>query len=128
MSLFLFWKKIGTLDTENKTYEKINKNQEEIIKDNLEYNTRLKPSNGSEDKSLTTMCWIPKLHENPVGSRFIIASKNCSTKPLSKAIFNVLKLIYSQRKNFHRQSKFLSITINAGYSKMLILPLKLLTS
>ena len=128
MSLFLFWKKIGTLDTGNETYEKINKNQEEIIKDNLEYNTLLKPSNGSEDKSLTTMCWIPKLHENPVGSRFIIASKNCSTKPLSKTISNVFKLIYSQRKNFHRQSKFLSITINSRYSKMLILPLKILTS
>ena len=74
-------KKIGILDGENEKYEKINKNQEKIIQDNLEHNTRLKLSNGNEDKSLLIMYWIPKLYKNPVGSRFIIASKNCSTKP-----------------------------------------------
>ena len=89
-------------------YEKILKNQEEIIQDNLEYNTRLKFFNRSKDKSLSIMYWIPKLHKNPVGSRFIIASKNCSTKPLSKAVSYVFKLIYSQIKSFYRKSKFLS--------------------
>ena len=79
-----------------KTYEKINKNQEEIIQDNLDCNTRLKVSNESRDKSLPTMYWIPKLHKNPVGSQLIIASKYCSTKPLSKAVSNVFKLIHSQ--------------------------------
>ena len=59
-------------------YEKINKNQDEIIQDKLEYNTRLKLSNGSEDKSLPTMYWIPKLHKNPVGSRIMIASNYSS--------------------------------------------------
>ena len=61
------------------------------------------------------MYWIPKLH-NPVGSRFIIASKNCSTKPLSKAASNVFKLIYSQIENFHRESKLLS-----NYNKFWVL-------
>ena len=54
------------------------------------------------------MYWIPKLNKNPVGSRFIITSKNCSTKPLSKAVSNVFKLIYFQIENFHPKSKFLS--------------------
>ena len=62
------------------------------------------------------MYWIPKLHKNSVGSRLIIASKNCSTKPLSKAVTNVFKLIYSQIENFHRKSKFLS-----NYSKFWVL-------
>ena len=53
------------------------------------------------------MYWISKLHKNPVRSRFIIASKNCSTTPLYKAVFNVFKLIYSQIQNFHRKSKSL---------------------
>ena len=75
-------KEIGILDAGNETYEKIDKNQEEIIRDNLEYNTRLKLSNGSKDKSLPIMYWIPKFHKNPVGSRFIIVSKNCSTNCL----------------------------------------------
>ena len=101
-------KEIGILDAGNETYEKINKSQEEIIQDNLEYNTRLKLSNGSKDKSFQIMLWIPKLHKNPAGSQFIIASKNCSVKPLSKAVSNVFKLIYSQMENFHRKFKFLS--------------------
>ena len=67
------------------------------------------------------MYWIPKLHKNPVGFRFLIASNNCSTKPLSKAFSNVFKTIYSQIENFHRKSKFLSNSTNSGYSKMLIL-------
>ena len=75
-------KEIGILDAGNETYEKNDKNQEEIIRDNLEYNTCLKLSNGSKDKSLPIMYWIPKFHKNPVGSRFIIVSKNCSTNCL----------------------------------------------
>ena len=44
---------------------------------------------------------VPKLYKNPVGSRFIIASKN---------LFN------SQIENFHRKSKFLS-----NYNKFWVL-------
>ena len=43
-------KEIEILNAGNETNEKINKNQENIIQDNLEYNTRLKLSNGSKDK------------------------------------------------------------------------------
>ena len=54
------------------------------------------------------MYWFCKLHKNPVGSRFIIASKNSSTKPLPKAISNVFKRIYYQIENFHIKSELLS--------------------
>ena len=57
-------KEIGILDAENETIVKINKNQEEIIQDNLEYNIRLKLFNGSLDKSLPIMYCMPKLHKN----------------------------------------------------------------
>ena len=53
------------------------------------------------------MYWIPKLCKNPLGSRFIIASENCSMKPLSKAVSNVFKFTYSQVENLHRKSNFL---------------------
>ena len=108
-------KEIKILDVGNETHEKINKNLE-FIQDNLEYNTRLKLSGGSKDKSLPIMYWIPKLHKNPAGFRFIIASNNCSTKPLSQAISNVFKLIYSQIENFYRKSEFLS-----NYNKFWVL-------
>ena len=53
-------KENGILDAGNETYEKVNKNQIEIIQDNLEYKIRLKLSNGIKDKSLPVMSWIPK--------------------------------------------------------------------
>ena len=86
-------KEIGILDAGNEMHKKIKKNQEE----NSECSTRLKLSIGSKDKSLPIMYQIPKLHKNPVESRFIIASKNFSTKPLSKTLSNVFKLIYSKK-------------------------------
>ena len=90
-------KEIGILDAGNEMYEEIKRNQEETIQDISEYNTRLKLSIGSKDKSLPIMYQIPKLHKNPVESRFIIASKNFSTKLLSKTVSNVFKLIYCEK-------------------------------
>ena len=110
------WKEIGILETANETCEKINKNQIKIIQNNLEYNTRLTLSNESKEKSLPIMYSIPKLNKSPVGSRFIIAFKNYSTKPLPKAISNLIKLIYSQIEYFHRKSKFL-----CNYNKFWVL-------
>ena len=48
------------------------------------------------------------MHKSPIGSRFIVASKMCATKPISKIIASVFKLIYHQTENFHKKAKFLS--------------------
>ena len=52
--------------------------------------------------------WIPKMHKTPVGKRFIIASKNCSTKQLSKDVSKIFKLLFRQVRNFHDKSLFYS--------------------
>ena len=62
------------------------------------------------------MYWIPKMHKNPTGARYIIVSKICSTKPSSTFGSNVFKLVYSQITNFHKNTKFLS-----NYNKFLVL-------
>ena len=54
------------------------------------------------------MYWMPKMHKNPIGSRFIVASKVCSTKKLSTAISKVFKLFFNQVRNFHDKSRFYS--------------------
>ena len=59
---------------------------------------------------------MSKLHKNPVGSPFIIASKNCSTKSFSKAVSNVFKFIYFQIENFRRKSK-----LPSNYNKFWVL-------
>ena len=46
------------------------------------------------------MYWIPKMHKIPASARFIIASKICSTKQISKSVSNVYKLV--------KNAKFLS--------------------
>ena len=111
-------KEIGILDVGNKTFEKIVKNQEEIIQEHFKYNTRLKLSNGSKDRGLPIMYWVHKLHKNPIGSRFIASSKNCSMKPLPKAVSDVFKLIYSQIEiSIVNLNSFLIIK-NSGYFTM----------
>ena len=43
----------------------------------------------NKDYSLHIMYCFPKLHKTPIGDRFIIASKNCGTKPLSSVISKI---------------------------------------
>ena len=62
------------------------------------------------------MYWTPKMHKKPIGERFIIASKKCSTKKISKAVSSIFKLIYNQILNFHKNAKFLS-----NYNKFWVL-------
>ena len=60
------------------------------------------------DHKLPIMYWMPKMHKEPTGARFIVASSSCSTKPLSKAISNVFKLIFNQVHKFNLKAKFYS--------------------
>ena len=48
------------------------------------------------------------MHKKPIGCRFIIASKNCSTKPLTKVISFVFKMIFNTIISFHNKSLFYS--------------------
>ena len=43
---------------------------------------------------------IPKFHKNPIKFRFIVASKKCSTTPLSSAIGKALNEVRRQRKYY----------------------------
>ena len=46
--------------------------------------------------------WIPKMHKNPIGSRFIAGSKFCSIKLLSKNFSKALKLILNHMKLYSK--------------------------
>ena len=45
-----------------------------------------------EMKVLACLYWSPKLHKDPIGERYIIASPECSVKPLLKDVTSILKL------------------------------------
>ena len=110
-------KEIGVNTTPSETYSPAQKSKDEIIFDNIEYSKRLKLQlNEEKDSVLPVMYWTPKMHKNPSGCRFIIASKNCSTKPLSKAVSSAFKLIFNQVERFHTNAKFFS-----NYNKFWVL-------
>lgn len=52
-------------------------------------------------KDVPIIYWIPKMHKNPIGSRFIAGSKFCSIKPLSKYFSKALKLILNHMKLYN---------------------------
>ena len=86
---------------EDETYERIQKSSIELVSSHKEtlsnYNLSLK----EEMECLPSMYWIPKMHKTPVGERFIIASPNCSVKPLLKDATAILKLFQKQIESFH---------------------------
>ena len=100
----------------NQTYVSTDKCKEEIIQDSQEFAKKLGLKVEGKDLDLPSMYWMPKMHKSPTGFRFIIASKHCSTKPISTAVSTAFKLIYKQVQNFHRDAKFLS-----NYNKFWVL-------
>ena len=55
------------------------------------------PFNADKFNSLPFIYMTPKFHKTPIKFRFIVASNNCSTKPLSNAISKALKQVRLKR-------------------------------
>ena len=91
----------------NPTYTEVtNKTVSEVIFENSEYTKRLGMETEEEDETLPIMYWTPKMHKTPSGARYIIASKTCSTKKISKSVSNAFKVIMKQIENFHHKNTF----------------------
>ena len=93
---------------QNLTYSKANFSKEDIINNNENFCKKFDLKLTDKDRSLPIMYWLPKLHKTPIGARFIIASKNCSNKPLSNVISKIFKMIFKNVENFHSKTKFYS--------------------
>ena len=107
MYLSKLLEEIGLTVQHSTTYEQVcNKPRGEIIKDNVEHAENLNIKVNETDLDLPVMHWIPKMHKSPIGARFIVASKTCSTKSTASAVSKAFKLITSQIENFHNKSKF----------------------
>ena len=51
-------------------------------------------------QGLPSFYWLPKMHKDPYGARFIAASSKCTTKPLSKLLTSCLSLVMIDFKEY----------------------------
>ena len=93
---------------ERKIYEISDHTREEVVNENIKLCGNVNLNISENEKTLPIMYWIPKMHKNPIGARFIVASKTCSIKPITKVISRIFKMFFSQIENFHHKSKFYS--------------------
>ena len=56
------------------------------------------------DKNFSHNVLVTIMHKTPIGARFLVSSKNHSTKPLSDGISKVFKIIFILVESFDRKS------------------------
>ena len=102
-------KEFGLLGENNPSYEKVNLGRSALINQHVTHiKNRFAMIIDENMHTLPLPYWLPKMHKAPVGSRFIIASKSCSMKPLSKKVTTACKLIFNTIQSYHKKSKFYS--------------------
>ena len=98
-------KELGLAGNHTDTYMSIDSDLPTIIdKHTSELHQEFKITTPDDMKTLPDIYWIPKLHKTPVKARFIIASKKCTTKQLSKDITAIFKLAYKQVETYNRKA------------------------
>ena len=87
------------------TYDQVNVNPNQVINSHLMEVGKYGLEVEEEMRCLPTMYWSPKLHKSPIGSRFIIASKLSTLKPLLKDLTCIFKLFQKQIESFNDKSR-----------------------
>ena len=103
-------KELGLLGTATSTYTAVNQHtpDEIIARHKIELKDKFDISVTDDMMTLPDIYWLPKLHKNPVGFRFIIASKRCTTKCLSKNVSSAFSLFQGQIDRYHKMAHFYS--------------------
>ena len=86
--------------TSPQTYAPCSNHMEHLIAEHEDFLTRQNIRIPTDMKQLPGFYWLPKMHKNPIGSRFIAASSACTTKPLSQLLTSSLKLITTHFKQY----------------------------
>ena len=100
---------LGIAGPESSTYTQVYHNSDDIIREHCsqlknQFNVKVQ----DDMKTLPDIYWTPKLHKNPAKFRFIIASKYCTLKSLSKKVASVFSLFNKQIETYSRKSHFYS--------------------
>ncbi len=87
-------------DTASKTYAYDNTTLDIIVKLYLEKITPTMGRSFRKTQDLPKLYWIPKMHKTPYKSRFIVGSKNCTTKPVSSRLTRCFQCIKSKEEKY----------------------------
>ena len=95
---------------------------QEIIETYITYCQMFDINIAELDKTLPIMHWLRKMHKILIGARFVVASKNYSTKLVSDITDEVFKIIsksfpnksfvYSDSKNFSVEQNVVTLLRN----------------
>ena len=97
---------VGLSDNESDTYKISEHDSAVVIDTNIKICETFDLPVTEKHHSLPFMFWTPKMHKNPSGSRFIVASSVCSTKPISTVVSTIFRKIFEQVKSFHSKCLF----------------------
>ena len=59
-----------------------------------------------ENHRLPNMYWMPKMHKNPIQTRFIITSPKSFIKPLASTITPIFRLFFRQIQTYNYKCRF----------------------
>ena len=101
---------LGLSRSSTSTYTKIdNESPDDVInRHKVELKDQFNLTVDNNMLTLPDIYWTPKLHKNPVKFRFIIASKYCTIKHLSKNISSIFSLFNKQIETYNKKSHYYS--------------------
>ena len=102
----------------SKAYLKTTHSIEEITHANINYYKKFELNITELDKLVPIMYWLPNLPKTHIGARLIVASKSCSTEPLSDAIYWIFKMILNTIESFHKKAYLIQAARNSDCSKL----------
>ena len=103
-------KELGLVGSSTSTYTTISdRTPDDIIElHQSELKGRFNLSLDDNMLTLPDIYWTPKMHKNPVKARFIIASKRCTTKTLSKDMSAIFSLFQRQIDTYYKKKHYFS--------------------
>ena len=82
------------------TYQEVHSDCISVVSRHLKYMVQNYIFVQEQQEHLPSFYWLPKLHKNPYGARFIAASNKCTTKQLSSLLTSCFKTILIHYKQY----------------------------